>query len=150
MIFPSLTLEKTKKLAHQIALNLYPGMSLCFYGDLGVGKTTFVRSILETLDPSLEEVPSPTFTLIQYYSTEVGQVWHCDFYRLKNPEEVFELGIEEMFHSGICLVEWPEKIDPYLPPNRVDVHINICRNSRREISLHRQGNIRDPFLSLPF
>lgn len=148
MIFHSLTLEKIEELARQIALRLYPGMSLCFYGDLGAGKTTFARSVLETLDPALEEVPSPTFTLVQYYSTLVGQVWHCDFYRLKNAEEIFELGMEEAFDSEICLIEWPEKIHPYLPLNRIDIHIKICSDMTREISLHMRGNIRDTFLDL--
>lgn len=148
MIFHSLTLEKMEALAAQVALRLYPGVSLCFYGDLGAGKTTFARNVLKTLDSSLEEIPSPTFTLVQQYSTPVGQVWHCDFYRLKNADEVFELGMEEAFHSEICLIEWPEKIHPYLPQNRVEIHIKICPNMTREISLTRRGDVRDTFLDI--
>lgn len=148
MIFHSLTLEKMEVLARQVALRLYPGVSLCFYGDLGVGKTTFARSILKVLDPSLVEVPSPTFTFVQHYSTLIGQVWHCDFYRLKNADEVFELGMEEAFYSDICLIEWPEKIYPYLPQNRVEIYIKICQDITREISLDIRGHVRDTFLDL--
>lgn len=146
MIFHSLTLEKMQALAQEMAQRLYPGMSLCFYGDLGAGKTTFVRSMLKALDPALEDVPSPTFTLVQYYTTSIGQVWHCDFYRLKKAEEIFELGMEEAFYSQICLIEWPEKIDPFLPADRVDVYVQICPDMTREISLYKRGNIRETFL----
>lgn len=135
-------------LARQVALRLYPGVSLCFYGDLGAGKTTFIRSVLKTLDPALEEVPSPTFTIVQYYSTLVGDVWHCDFYRLKDADEIFELGMEETFYSQICLIEWPEKIHPYLPENRVEIHIRIDPNMTREVSLTIRGNVHDTFLDI--
>ncbi len=137
-----------EKLARQIALRLHSGVSLCLWGDLGAGKTSFARQILKTLDPSLDDIPSPTFTIVQHYSTMAGEIWHCDFYRLKQAEEIFELGMDEAFHTGICLIEWPEKVGPHLPENRIDLHIKICPDARREISLYLRGNISDTFFDI--
>lgn len=137
-----------EKLAQQIALRLRPGTPLCLWGDLGAGKTTFSRYVLKALDSSLEEIPSPTFSIVQYYSTLIGDVWHCDFYRLRHAEEIFELGMDEAFYTGICLVEWPEKAEPYLPLNRIDLHIEIGSNTQREITLYLRGSASDTFSNI--
>lgn len=143
MIFNNLDIHQLALLAQQVATRLAPGISVCLWGDLGAGKTTFVRHLLRTLDSSIKEVPSPTFTLIQQYTTLIGEVWHCDFYRLKHPEEIFELGVEEAFYADICLIEWPEKIGPYLPKNRIDIAFKISSNSTRTISLTTHGTLND-------
>lgn len=141
MNFHSLDIPQMMTLATQAAKCLAPGVSICLWGDLGAGKTTFARMILKTLDPSIKEVPSPTFTLVQQYVTAVGDVWHCDFYRLIHAEEIFELGIEEAFYHDICLIEWPEKIQPYLPENRLDIFFTISDDSNltRDISIINTG-----------
>lgn len=92
-------------------------------GDLGTGKSAFARCFLTHLDASLIEIPSPTFTLVQTYSTPTKEVWHFDLYRLTNQEEVYEIGIEEAFVSGVSLIEWPERF--YYQSLRDYLHIRL-------------------------
>lgn len=146
MIFDGLDIHNLALLAQHLATRLIPGISVCLWGDLGAGKTTFARYLLKALDPAIKEVPSPTFTLIQQYATPQIDVWHCDFYRLKQPEEIFELGIEDAFYSDICLIEWPEKMGPYLPKNRIDICFKILSNSTRTLSLTTHGTVDDTLL----
>jgi tRNA threonylcarbamoyladenosine biosynthesis protein TsaE len=100
-------------------------------GDLGTGKTTLARGFIRALTEPDEEVPSPTFTLVQTYDTEKGTIWHFDLYRLKDPEEAWELGIEEAFAEGISLIEWPERLGALLPARRRDVTLEIAGAQRR-------------------
>ena len=90
-------------------------------GTLGMGKTVFVRAVIQTLTNKKTDVPSPTFTLLQTYDTPKGILYHFDFYRLKSPEEAFEIGIEDAFSDGICFIEWPEKIGALLPKNATHI-----------------------------
>ncbi len=98
---------------------------LALWGDLGAGKTTLARGFITTLVPGDEAVASPTFTLVQTYSTEVASapvdIWHFDLYRLKSAEEAYEVGIEEAFADGISLIEWPVRLGSLLPRDRLDV-----------------------------
>lgn len=98
-----------------------PGDVFALRGDLGAGKTTFARGFIAKLCPDEESVPSPTFTLVQTYPSEIGDIWHFDLYRLKLAEEAYELSIEEAFASGISLIEWPERLGSLLPRKRLDV-----------------------------
>ncbi len=93
-------------------------------GPLGSGKTSFARAFIRARGSGLEEVPSPTFTLVEVYEMTPGPpVWHFDLYRLKDPEEVLELGIEDAFAEAISLIEWPERLGRLLPPDRLDVDL---------------------------
>src|SRR6516162_11466642 len=89
-------------------------------GDLGSGKTTFARGFIRARGGT-EEVPSPTFTLVQIYDLGSAVVWHFDLYRLKSPEEAWELGIEDAFAGGVSLIEWPERLGPLLPERRLEI-----------------------------
>ena len=89
-------------------------------GDLGSGKTTFARGFIRARGGT-EEVPSPTFTLVQIYELGSAMVWHFDLYRVTSPEEAWELGIEDAFVEGISLIEWPERLDPLLPGRRLEI-----------------------------
>lgn len=95
-------------------------------GGMGAGKTTLVAALMERLGAS-DSVTSPTFALVNVYRTDRGEpVYHFDFYRIERLEEAFDLGYEEYFDSGaLCLVEWPEKIEPLLPEGVMNVHIEI-------------------------
>lgn len=98
------------------------GDVFCLIGDLGAGKTTFARGFLRALGIE-EEIPSPTFNLLLTYDTAPGTVWHFDLYRLSSPDEVIELGLEDAFADGICLIEWPDRLGPWLPEARIEIHL---------------------------
>ena len=106
-------------------LDAHPADRLfAFYGKMGSGKTTFIKALCEKLQV-VDYVTSPTFALINVYETEQkGEIFHFDFYRIKNLEELFDLGYEEYFFSDrYCFVEWPELIEPLLPPHTVKILI---------------------------
>jgi tRNA threonylcarbamoyladenosine biosynthesis protein TsaE len=105
-----------------------------FYGAMGAGKTTFIKAICQELGSS-DYVTSPTFALINEYSTNAGSViYHFDFYRIKKLEEAFDLGYEDYIYSGnYCLIEWPEMIEPLLPEGIVEVRIIESENNNRQI-----------------
>lgn len=105
-----------------------------FYGKMGAGKTTFIQAVCRELG-SADNVISPTFALINEYKTDsMHSIYHFDFYRIEDMEEAFDLGYEDYFYSGeYCLIEWPEKIEPLLPENYVEVKIEALNNGDRNI-----------------
>lgn len=111
----------TETLGRRLASVVRPGDVIALAGPLGSGKTTLARAFIRDLTSPDEEVPSPTFTLVQTYPGARGTIWHFDLFRLERPEEALELGIEEAFDSGISLIEWPERLGPWLPPARLEV-----------------------------
>lgn len=136
----TLTESELITLAKPLCEALRPGNILAFWGDLGVGKTTFVRVLIQALVGKTIEVPSPTFTLVQTYDCPQGDVWHCDLYRIKDPEEMYELGLEDAFHHAICLIEWPERLNHLLPPRRIDITLKIVDETTREITINLVGS----------
>ena len=96
------------------------GDVIALKGDLGCGKTSFARSFIRARGGA-EEVPSPTFTLVQIYELTPAAIWHFDLYRIKSFEEAWELGIEDAFSEGISLIEWPERLGPLLPRRRLEI-----------------------------
>lgn len=105
---------------------------ICFYGEMGAGKTTLIRSICDSLQ-ILDEVSSPSFGLVnEYRNVEDKKFYHFDFYRIKTIEEVYDIGYEDYFDSGnICFIEWPEKISEILEnENYLKISIQIEDNSR--------------------
>ncbi len=107
------TPDATDALARHVAPGLRAGDTLLLEGPIGAGKTHFARAIIKARLAALgraEDVPSPTFTLVQTYDAGPVEIWHADLYRLTHPDEALELGLEDAFGSAICLVEWPDRL----------------------------------------
>jgi tRNA threonylcarbamoyladenosine biosynthesis protein TsaE len=113
-------LAATGRLAAALARRLRAGDIVALEGPLGVGKTAFARALIRALGGE-EEVPSPTFTLVQSYELASFTLYHFDLYRLDKPSDAYELGIEEAFADGVSLVEWPERLGALLPRARLDI-----------------------------
>jgi tRNA threonylcarbamoyladenosine biosynthesis protein TsaE len=105
-----------------------------FYGSMGSGKTTIIKAICRVLG-AVDIVSSPTFTLVNEYRTSRGEtLYHIDFYRIKNLEEVFDFGIEEYLSGdSYCFMEWPEFVEKILPPGTVNVIITVNENEQRTL-----------------
>lgn len=105
-----------------------------FYGEMGAGKTTFIKALCKTLGVA-ETITSPTFAIINEYNKEDGDpIYHFDFYRIKNIEEAYDFGYEDYFYSGhLCFIEWPELVEPLLPESVVKVQIVVMDNGERSI-----------------
>jgi tRNA threonylcarbamoyladenosine biosynthesis protein TsaE len=113
----------TLALGRRLGAILRAGDVICLTGDLGAGKTTLARGAIEAWTGAAEEVPSPTYTLVQTYIGPRGDLWHVDLYRLKRAEEAWELGLEEAFASAACLIEWPERLGGMLPRDRLEIEL---------------------------
>ena len=126
---PLPALGDTEALGRALARLLRAGDVLALRGDLGAGKTALARALIRALPgppgAEVEEVPSPTFTLVQSYPRQPAEVWHFDLYRIERPEEVYELGIEEALAEGIALIEWPERMEALLPAERLDITLTF-------------------------
>ncbi len=135
--------QETANIAAAMAILLKEGDVLCLEGDLGTGKSVFARALVRALagDAGLE-VPSPTFTLVQTYETPGGIVWHFDLYRLRHPDEIIEIGWEDARGGGIVLVEWPERLGPYLPKRRWVVSLKDHEGGR-SIDIMSPGDAGD-------
>ena len=115
--------DATARLAAALAPLLRAGDVVALEGELGAGKTAFARALIRALTGRDEEAPSPTFTLVQTYEAADFDIWHFDLYRLEKPEDAFELGIEDAMAEGLTLIEWPDRLGPYLPRGRLTVAI---------------------------
>lgn len=129
--------EDTLDLAKALAKTSQAGDVWALFGTLGAGKSVFSRAFIQELSKA-EEVPSPTFTLLQTYDAGNTEIYHYDLYRIKSPEEIWELNIEEAMHEGICLIEWPEKMGGYLPRNIFRITIEILQDNTRKITLQTE------------
>jgi tRNA threonylcarbamoyladenosine biosynthesis protein TsaE len=117
-------IEATDRVAAILARNLKVGDFIALAGELGAGKTTFVRSLIRALVPG-EEVPSPTFTLVQSYDAPGCRVVHADLYRVKSDREVVELGFDEALEAGALIVEWPDRMGRLMPSDRLDIILEV-------------------------
>jgi tRNA threonylcarbamoyl adenosine modification protein YjeE len=111
----------TAAFAARISALATPGDIIALKGDLGAGKTSFARAFIRARGDAHQEVPSPTFTLVQVYQADDAAIWHFDLYRVRVAEEAWELGIEEAFACGVSLIEWPERLGPLLPQHHLEI-----------------------------
>lgn len=106
-----------------------------FEGDMGAGKTTFIKAVSKALGVK-DTVSSPTFSIVNEYDAGGINIYHFDFYRIKNLQEVYDIGYEEYFYSpNYCFIEWPEKIHELLPGNYIKTEINIISRTKRMLSI---------------
>ena len=143
--------QDTRDLAACLALLARRGDVIALEGDLGVGKTVFARAFVTALGGG-EEVPSPTFTLVQSYDGTSGPIHHFDLYRLASPEDTFELGLEELLPDGISLIEWPDQLGPYMPEDYLTIRMIENSSIGRVVEavgagdwVHRLDDLKDLF-----
>ena len=137
----------TIELGHQIAPLLKAGDVLYLTGELGMGKSSLARAIIRTLTTANQEVPSPTFTLIQTYDTPAFEIAHLDLYRLKSPEESYELGLDDALAHSVFLIEWPQRLGHLGFDDRLDIVLEEADNTNlkagRRVTLTPRGRFRD-------
>ncbi|WP_308600955.1 tRNA (adenosine(37)-N6)-threonylcarbamoyltransferase complex ATPase subunit type 1 TsaE [uncultured Dysgonomonas sp.] len=130
------SLDKIDEAALEFIRAMGDNTVFAFHGDMGAGKTTFIKAICENLGVS-DTINSPTFAIVNEYRSDSGElIYHFDFYRINKIEEVFDFGYEDYFYSGsLCFIEWPEKVDSLLPKDTVNVYVKVQEDGSREVSL---------------
>lgn len=136
--------EETAALAVRFSTLLKSGDVVLLKGDLGAGKSTFARALIQGLCGENTEVPSPTFTLVQTYETKAFPIWHFDLYRLKDPAEIYELGIEEAMHHGVSLIEWPERLGPNFFKRCFEIEFQYGKSENERVLTFKSGDERLP------
>ncbi len=121
--------EDTSALAARLGAGLVAGDVVLLSGPVGAGKSLFARALIQARLADLgryEDVPSPSFTLVQTYDLGKVEIWHADLYRLSDPYDALELGLEQAFDEAICLVEWPERLEEFCPASALHVTFEPC------------------------
>ena len=148
-------LENTKKIANIFAKNIVKGDVVLFYGEVGVGKTTFIKSLVNSLEKidkkNISEITSPTFSLMNQYKLNKCDIHHYDLYRLKSEKDILSLNIFEDISDKIILIEWPEILGEHKPRNTIDINFEYGENFNSRyltISAYERLKIFDEFKSL--
>ncbi|MCG9915495.1 MAG: tRNA (adenosine(37)-N6)-threonylcarbamoyltransferase complex ATPase subunit type 1 TsaE [Phenylobacterium sp.] len=121
----------TARLGTALAAVLGRGDAICLTGPLGAGKSTLARALIRARTTPDEDVPSPTFTLVQFYEGADLSIAHFDLYRLTSPDEAFEIGLDEALEDGAVIIEWPQRLEGRLPPHRLDIELVLDGAARR-------------------
>jgi tRNA threonylcarbamoyladenosine biosynthesis protein TsaE len=133
------SLENIEEAAGALLQHTGPTGVIAFYGQMGAGKTTFIKALCQVLGTG-DQVNSPTFTLVnEYLSAEGIPIYHFDFYRIKNLQEAVEIGCEEYFETPgtLSLIEWPELITPLLPPEAWQATLDVLPTGERKLIVSR-------------
>jgi len=131
MKLPVKSLDKLKNAAEQLLAFGESEKIFLFYGDMGAGKTTLIKSLCHSLGVK-DPATSPTFSIVNEYQGASSKIYHFDFYRLKNQSEALDLGYEEYFYSdSYCFIEWPEKIPDLLPDHYIRVDVQVVSDNER-------------------
>lgn len=132
--------DATLALGRRLAAHLGAGYVVALYGDLGAGKTHLVKGLCAAYGVPEAAVTSPTFTLVNEYQSDAFPIYHLDAYRIERLEECYELGYEEyVYGDGLCLIEWPEKIEPLLPAHTLRLRLTHLGGDRRRIEQIEAG-----------
>jgi tRNA threonylcarbamoyladenosine biosynthesis protein TsaE len=141
--------EQTTALARAFAPFLSGGNTVLLQGSVGAGKTHFARQLIlsRLADINMsEDVPSPTFTLVQTYDVGGVEIWHADLYRLSDPSEIYELGLEAAFETEICLVEWPDRLAELVPQDALSICLETIDENSRSATLQWTARFWNPIV----
>ena len=148
-------LENTKKFADIFSKNIFKGDIILFYGEVGVGKTTFIKFLINSLQKidkiDISEITSPTFSLMNQYKLNKYEIHHYDLYRLNNEKDILSLNIFDDFYNKVILIEWPEILGKLKPRNTIDINFEYGENFNSRyltISAYEKLKIFDEFKSL--
>lgn len=122
--FTSTSPDETARLATRLGAVLRAGDTLLLEGEIGAGKSHFARALILSRLSVPEDVPSPTFTIVQVYDLPDCELWHADLYRLGGPDQIVELGLHDAFETAICLVEWPDRLDDLRPAQALTIRLD--------------------------
>ena len=125
------SIDETRDFAREFARNLRAPTTIALHGDLGVGKSEIARTIIQTLCGADTVVPSPTFTLVQTYSFDNGKISHFDLYRISDPAELVEIGLDYAIQNDITIIEWPDIAENMLPENTIHIYISEYDSGRK-------------------
>jgi len=129
--------DQTSAFARTLASHLRPGDCVLLEGPVGAGKSHFARAAIRALLIEPEDIPSPTFTLVQTYDGLHGEIWHSDLYRLSHPDEIAELGLTDAFSDATCFVEWPDRLGSYRPETALTLTFFTTEDvNERHMTLH--------------
>ena len=140
------TAEALGALGGVIAGQLRLGEAVCLIGPLGAGKSTLARGLIRALTSPDEEVPSPTFTLVQLYVANAFALAHFDLYRLTSADEAYEIGLDEALDQGVAVIEWPQRLEGALPQDRLDIEIRLPADGEpdgRGVRISGHGALKD-------
>ena len=126
-------IDETRAFARDFAKHLHAPVTVALHGDLGVGKSEIARTIIQTLCGQDTVVPSPTFTLVQTYVVGDKKISHFDLYRIGDPAELVEIGLDYAIQNDITLIEWPDIAEHMLPENTIHIDIDEYENGRKII-----------------
>lgn len=133
--FSSNSPDETAQLASKLGAVVRAGDTILLEGEIGAGKSHFARALILSRLAEAEDVPSPTFTIVQVYDLPDCELWHADLYRLGDPDQVVELGLIDAFDSAICLIEWPDRLDDLRPADALTLTLDDPeKTDRREIT----------------
>ena len=140
-------LAQTKRFANKLSKFMAPGRIFCLSGPLGAGKSELARAMITATCELQDDIPSPTFTLVQPYLSDAGfEVWHMDLYRLETAEQALALGIEDAFYACCCLIEWPDKLQELLPADQIRIDLAMGPDAgTRVLALAAAPKILDHF-----
>lgn len=127
--------EQTQNFAARLAQVLAAGDCLLLEGPIGAGKTTFARALIQQILGVEEDVPSPTFTLVQTYDAAHFEIWHCDLYRLTSADELIEIGLDHAFETALCLIEWPDRLGDDAPKSATRLVFDVLGETSRSVTI---------------